>query len=103
MCPLTIVTLLNSKTSQGQETAKAKVAKGASKNTPASNSHDSKPVSARALAMHRKWQVAAESMGGRSARIVFSKPAAKKLIFDLLYEAFCPMNITQIYKVSDAN
>jgi hypothetical protein len=52
-----------------------------------------------ALAMHKTWQDAAEAMGGKDVRIVVGKPAAKKLIFDKLYDAFCPMNITQIYKV----
>jgi hypothetical protein len=52
-----------------------------------------------ALAMHKNWQDAAEAMGGKDARIVVSKPAAKKLIFDKLFDAFRPMNITQIYKV----
>jgi hypothetical protein len=55
--------------------------------------------STQALALHRKWQEAAEAMGGPDARIVVSKPAAKKLIFDLLHDSFCPMNITQIHKV----
>lgn len=59
-----------------------------------------KKPSATALAMHRKWQEAAEGMGGKDARIVVSKPAAKKLVFDLLHEAFAPMNITDIYQVS---
>lgn len=53
----------------------------------------------KALAIHSKWQAAAEAIGGKDARIVVSKPAAKKLIFDILFEAFRPMNIAQIYKV----
>lgn len=52
-----------------------------------------------AMDMHRKWQEAAEAVGGAGARIVVSKPAAKKLIFDKLHDAFCPMNITQIHAV----
>jgi hypothetical protein len=55
--------------------------------------------SKQALALHRKWQEAAEALGGPEARIVVSKPAAKKLIFDMLHEAFAPMNITQIHQV----
>ena len=55
--------------------------------------------SASALAMHKKWQDAAEAMGGKDARIVVSKAAAKKLIFALMSDSFRPMNITQIYKV----
>jgi hypothetical protein len=53
--------------------------------------------SAQAMAIHRKWQAAAETLGGSDARIVVDKTAAKKLIVDLLYDAFCPMNITQIH------
>jgi hypothetical protein len=46
------------------------------------------------MAIHNKWQIAATAMGGPEARIVVDKKAAKKLIVDLLYDAFCPMNIT---------
>lgn len=53
-----------------------------------------------AMAMHRKWQEAAEAAGGTGARIIVSKPAAKKLIFDMLHDSFRPMNITQIHTVS---
>ena len=56
----------------------------------------SKP-SNQALAVHRKWQDAAKALGGE--RIVVSKPAAKKLIFDMLKDSFRPMNITTIFKV----
>ena len=58
-----------------------------------------KAPSKQALALHRKWQEAAEAMGGPDARIVVSKPTAKKLIFDLLHDAFRPLNITHIHKV----
>lgn len=58
-----------------------------------------KAPSKQALALHRKWQEAAEAMGGPDARIVVSKPIAKKLIFHLLHDAFRPLNITQIHKV----
>ena len=51
------------------------------------------------LEIHRKWQAAAEAAGGQSARIVIHKVVAKKLIFDFLFDAFCPMNITEIHKV----
>eukprot|EP00594_Rhizosolenia_setigera_P008632 CAMPEP_0178967614 /NCGR_PEP_ID=MMETSP0789-20121207/17712_1 /TAXON_ID=3005 /ORGANISM="Rhizosolenia setigera, Strain CCMP 1694" /LENGTH=691 /DNA_ID=CAMNT_0020653283 /DNA_START=210 /DNA_END=2285 /DNA_ORIENTATION=+ len=57
----------------------------------------SKQPSATAIAMHRKWQEAAESMGGKNARIIVSKPAAKQLIFEFLKDQFKPMNITEIY------
>jgi len=49
--------------------------------------------------MHKKWQEEATKLGGPEARIVVSKPEAKKMIFDLLHDAFAPMNITQIYQV----
>lgn len=55
--------------------------------------------SKQALALHQKWQEAAVAMGGKDARIVVSKPKAKKLIFDMLENAFRPMNITDIHKV----
>lgn len=51
------------------------------------------------LEIHRKWQAAAEAAGGPDARIVLSKPAAKKIIYDFLYDEFRPMNITEIHKV----
>jgi hypothetical protein len=52
------------------------------------------------LEIHRKWQAAAEELGGPGVRIVLQKPAAKKMIFDFLFDAFRPMNITEIHKVS---
>jgi hypothetical protein len=61
----------------------------------------SKPASKAALAMHRQWQQQAEAVGGPSARIVVQKVKAKKLIFDLMHDAFLPMNITQIHKVEN--
>lgn len=51
------------------------------------------------LEIHRKWQAAAEELGGPGARIVLHKPLAKKMIFDFLFDAFRPMNITDIHKV----
>lgn len=51
------------------------------------------------LEIHQKWQAAAEAAGGQSARIVIQKATAKKIIFDFLFDAFCPMNITEIHKV----
>jgi hypothetical protein len=51
------------------------------------------------LEIHRKWQAAAEAEGGSNARIVLYKPTAKKMIFEFLFDAFRPMNITEIYKV----
>jgi hypothetical protein len=65
---------------------------------PPTQQHQLQP-SKQALAMHQKWQEAAVAMGGKDARIVVSKPKAKKLIFDLLENAFRPMNITDIHRV----
>ena len=58
------------------------------------------PASKKQLDMHRQWQATAESMGGPDARIMVSKPEAKKLIFDVLHDAFSPMNITELHKAS---
>jgi hypothetical protein len=52
------------------------------------------------LLTHKKWQDAAEAMGDKTTRLVVKKPQAKKLVFDLLFDAFKPMNITEIYNVS---
>ena len=52
------------------------------------------------LEIHRKWQAAAEELGGAGARIVLQKPVAKKMIFDFLFDEFRPMNITEIHKVT---
>ena len=57
-------------------------------------------MSDKALATHRKWQEAAHKMGGPTARIVVSKPKAKQLIFDVLHDSFCPMNVTELHKAS---
>lgn len=65
--------------------------------TPIPVSKPPSQPSAQAMAIHRKWQAAAEAFGGSEARIVVDKKSAKKLIVDLLYDAFCPMNITQIH------
>lgn len=80
--------------------AAAQQKNGATKKKQPSTTQQQQP-SKQALAMHEKWRKQAEEMGGKGARIVVSKPEAKKLIFDLLYEAFRPMNITQIHKVGD--
>ena len=50
--------------------------------------------------IHKKWQMEAEAKGGKGAKIVLGQTEAKKLIYDLLYESFRPMNITSIYEVS---
>lgn len=56
---------------------------------------DEKPkvMSKSAIEAHRKWQAEAERLGGPNARVVVSKPEAKKLIFDKLHNEFAPMNI----------
>jgi len=40
----------------------------------------------------QRWQADAERLGGPDARIVVSKPEAKKLIFQMLLDNFRPMN-----------
>ena len=60
-----------------------------------SGSGGSKKLSAQTLAMHKKWQDAATDLGG--GKIIINKTEAKKAIFDMLHDAFCPMNITQIH------
>ena len=65
-----------------------------------SNNRAKTKPSASAIAIHRKWQAAAEKMGGKDARIVVSKPVAKQLILELLTDSFRPMNITNIFQVS---
>ena len=47
--------------------------------------------------MLKKWQEAATSMGG--GKIVVAKGEAKKIVFDMLSDAFRPMNITEIFNV----
>jgi hypothetical protein len=56
--------------------------------------------SAAALAAHKKWQDEAEALNGPGARLVVGKPEAKKLIFDVLHDAFRPMTMADIHKVS---
>jgi hypothetical protein len=68
--------------------------------TPADGGKKKAKPSKAHLEMHRKWQEAAETMGGPDARIVLSKPDAKKIIYNYLYDAFRPFTITQIYDVS---
>ena len=60
-----------------------------------SGSGGSKKLSAQTLAMHKKWQDAATDLGG--GKIIINKIEAKKAIFDMLHDAFRPMNITQIH------
>jgi hypothetical protein len=64
--------------------------------------HKQGQPSVEALEIHRKWQAAAEAMGGPDARIIVEKKKAKKIIFALLYDSFRPMNITQIFSSLNA-
>jgi hypothetical protein len=98
----TITPLRNDMSTQpaGKKNGKATVTPSpavglAAAKAPAASNKPSK----QALEYHRKWQEAAEAMGGPQARIVVAKGPAKKIIFDFLNDAFRPMNITQIYKV----
>lgn len=87
------------------------VAKGASKNkkqtsitpTPAKETTKSSKSKEKNSAIlqkkHAEWQKAAVKAGGPGARIIVDKKQAKKMIFDLLYDAMKPMNITQIHTV----
>ncbi len=59
-----------------------------------------KQPSKEALALHKKWLEEAEALGGPGARIIVSKPAAKEKILDTMFDAFRPMNITEIFQVS---
>jgi hypothetical protein len=59
-----------------------------------------KQPSKEALALHKKWLEEAEALGGPGARIIVSKPAAKEKILETMFDAFRPMNITEIFQVS---
>jgi hypothetical protein len=73
--------------------------KTAEKSTPSQMKPVLKP-NKQMLETHRKWQEAAEAIGGPGSRIIVSKLEAKKAIYDMLYDTFRPMDITQIYHVS---
>lgn len=85
----------------GGDVVAAPVAEVTPKPSAGSKAKKCMTPSAGALAMHKRWQEAAEALAGgkKDVRIVVSKPIAKKMIFDFMMEAFQPMNITQIYKV----
>ena len=53
-------------------------------------------LSKSAMESHRKWQAEAEKQGGPNAKIVVSKPEAKKIIFEKLNDEFTPMNINGV-------
>jgi hypothetical protein len=92
-------TVTPSPNSVNSGTGQQAMSKG-SKSTILPTPSHSVQASAGALKKHREWQLAAEKVGGPNARIVVKKAEAKPLIFDLLYDAFRPMNITQIHNVS---
>jgi hypothetical protein len=93
------------KVKEGGVTPSPMPPKGASKQAPPGKSIDAattaknpavekpKVISKSAIEAHRKWQAEAEKLGGPDARVVVSKPDAKKLIFDKLHNEFAPMNI----------
>lgn len=66
--------------------------KGAAAAKPAAKKKPSAAQTQKSIEMRNKWQAEAERMGGRGARIVVSKPEAKKVIFDMLHDSFAPMN-----------
>ena len=78
-------------------------AKGNSKKAAGGGGGGKKPaakpaakLSKSAMESHRKWQAEAEKQGGPNAKIVVSKPEAKKIIFEKLYDEFTPMNINGV-------
>ena len=77
------------------DTKKKKKSSGKKKDAGGVAGGGKQKLSAQTLAMHKKWQDAATDMGG--GKIVINKTEAKKVIFDMLHDAFCPMNITQIH------
>jgi len=53
-------------------------------------------ISEKAMFYHRKWQAEAEKQGGPNAKIVVSKPEAKRIIFEKLASKGAPMNINEM-------
>jgi hypothetical protein len=68
--------------------------------SPAPLSNKSKGLSKAAIANHEKWRNECLKLGG-TGKICVKKPEIKKMIFDLCKDSFAPMNITQIYNVSE--
>lgn len=58
----------------------------------------SKVSDKKAMEMHKKWLKQAQAFDP-NAKLILDMEKAKKLILDVLYDAFAPMNITQIHKV----
>lgn len=74
--------------------AGGKLAAAAAKKKPAAEK--SKVISKSSIAQHIEWQDEAVKFGGPNAKIIVSKPVAKKVIFDMLHDEFCPMNINRV-------
>lgn len=51
-------------------------------------------------ALHAKWQAEAVELAGPGARIIVDAGVAKEMVFKFLYDAFRPMSVTEIYRVS---
>ena len=58
-------------------------------------------LSKTSLSIRKKWQQEAIKRGGNDAKIIISQSQAIPVVFDLLRDSFCPMNITSIYEVSE--
>ena len=98
----------NGKSSSAKTTATSGVTpspvppRGASAAAASGSGNISKKAAAKAKAAAleptlKKWQDNATSMGG--GKIVVAKAEAKKIIFDMLSDAFRPMNITELFNV----
>jgi len=85
-----------SKKKKGGVTPSPMPPKGAAKK-PA-RKKPSAAVTQKNLDMRNKWQSEAIRMGGPNARIVVSKPEAKKVIFDTLHDDFRPMNTNGLFQ-----
>ena len=53
-------------------------------------------LSKSAMESYRKWQGEAEKQGGPNAKIVVSKPEAKRIILEMLHDDLTPMNINEM-------
>jgi hypothetical protein len=58
-----------------------------------------KAVSATAQKAHAKWLAEAQKIGGPNAKLVLDRPEVKRLVFDVLHDAFGPKNVNDIYEV----
>lgn len=61
------------------------------------NDGKKKKLSASAVACHEKWLDTAKKYGG--TRVIIEKKVAKQVIFSSLFDAFCPINFNDLYKV----